>query len=167
MSELTTEDLRKKASELGIKFTKNTSDDTLLSKIETAEKAVAPSRAVNVGRSNAKALKRVKIIPLNPNEQHIPGKFFTFANSYITFKKSVMFKTEIFLEKVMIDHIKGLKYSHIEGNIKDGLNANNNKSAPKKSLLPAYNVVDLPDLTKEQFEALKRDKATRDATIKE
>lgn len=37
MAELTTEDLRKKASELGIKFTKNTSDDTLISKVETAE----------------------------------------------------------------------------------------------------------------------------------
>lgn len=34
MSELTSEELRAKATELGIKFTKNTSDDTLINKID-------------------------------------------------------------------------------------------------------------------------------------
>ena len=38
MSAITTEELRVKADELGIKYTAKTSDDTLLAKIEKAEK---------------------------------------------------------------------------------------------------------------------------------
>lgn len=164
MSELTSEELRAKATELGIKFTKNTSDDTLIAKIDTVEAETRRAREGSISRKEGRALKRVRIMPLNPLEAKLPAKWFILANSLYTLKKAVLFNKDIFLEKAMINHIKQLKFLQIESNADT---ADTKHPTPNKSISPAYSVVELPDLTPAQLEALKKDKAMRDAAIKD
>lgn len=161
MSELTSEELRAKATELGIKFTKNTSDDTLINKIDAVEAETKRAREGNISRKEGRALKRVRIMPLNPLEAKLPAKWFILANSLYTLKKAVSFNKDIFLEKAMINHIKQLQFLQLESN------ADTKHTTPNKSITPAYSVVELPDLTPAQLEALKKDKAMRDAAIKD
>lgn len=161
MSELTSEELRAKATELGIKFTKNTSDDTLINKIDAVEAETKRAREGNISRKEGRALKRVRIMPLNPLEAKLPAKWFILANSLYTLKKAVSFNKDIFLEKAMINHIKQLQFLQFESN------ADTKHTTPNKSITPAYSVVELPDLTPAQLEALKKDKAMRDAAIKD
>lgn len=161
MSELTSEELRAKATELGIKFTKNTSDDTLINKIDAVEAETKRAREGNISRKEGRALKRVRIMPLNLLEAKLPAKWFILANSLYTLKKAVSFNKDIFLEKAMINHIKQLQFLQLESN------ADTKHTTPNKSITPAYSVVELPDLTPAQLEALKKDKAMRDAAIKD
>lgn len=161
MSELTSEELRAKATELGIKFTKNTSDDTLINKIDAVEAETKRAREGNISRKEGRALKRVRIMPLNPLEAKLPAKWFILANSLYTLKKAVSFNKDIFLEKAMINHIKQLQFLQLESN------ADTKHTTPNKFITPAYSVVELPDLTPAQLEALKKDKAMRDAAIKD
>lgn len=161
MSELTSEELRTKATELGIKFTKNTSDDTLIAKIDAVEAETKRAREGNISRKEGRALKRVRIMPLNPLEAKLPAKWFILANSLYTLKKAVSFNKDIFLEKAMINHIKQLQFLQLESN------ADTKHTTPNKSITPAYSVVELPGLTPAQLEALKKDKAMRDAAIKD
>lgn len=161
MSALTSEELRIKATELGIKFTKNTSDDTLIAKIDAVEAETKRAREGNISRKEGRALKRVRIMPLNPLEAKLPAKWFILANSLYTLKKAVSFNKDIFLEKAMINHIKQLQFLQLESN------ADTKHTTPNKSITPAYSVVELPDLTPAQLEALKKDKAMRDAAIKD
>lgn len=161
MSALTSEELRTKATELGIKFTKNTSDDTLINKIDAVEAETKRAREGNISRKEGRALKRVRIMPLNPLEAKLPAKWFILVNSLYTLKKAVSFNKDIFLEKAMINHIKQLQFLQLESN------ADTKHTTPNKSITPAYSVVELPDLTPAQLEALKKDKAMRDAAIKD
>ena len=100
-------------------------------------------------------------MPLNPLEAKLPAKWFILANSLYTLKKAVSFNKDIFLEKAMINHIKQLQFLQFESN------ADTKHTTPNKSITPAYSVVELPDLTPAQLEALKKDKAMRDAAIKD
>ena len=56
---ISSEDLRAKAKTLGIKFTKNTSDDTLIAKIEEIENSskVVQSKTIRTSRNTLMALK--------------------------------------------------------------------------------------------------------------
>ena len=56
---ISSEELRAKAKALGIKFTKNTSDDTLISKIEEIENSATVVQAKNI-KNSRKAKMRVK-----------------------------------------------------------------------------------------------------------
>ena len=87
MSAITTEELRVKADELGIRYTSKTSDDTLLAKIEKAEKereAKNKQVAEKKVAINRRLKRRVEVRPLNPNELHMKAKFFCLMNSVDT-----------------------------------------------------------------------------------
>ena len=66
MAELTTEELRSKATKLGIKCIKTTSDDVLLDKIDAKKKLQAATANLLSGHTPLTALKRIKVTPLNP-----------------------------------------------------------------------------------------------------
>lgn len=163
--ELTTEQLRTRAKELGIKFTKNTSDDTLIDKIEKAEAERAPSVNITASKTSAKALKRVKIIPNNPLERDLPCKLFCVCNRVITLKKVVQFDTPIFLENGVIECIKEQKYVHV----KDNTEGDNLTGKPEPVFKDAYTVLELHTPTEEEWNkdtewvAMKNDKKLKDA----
>lgn len=157
MSVLTTDELKAKADKLGIKYTSKTSDDVLLAKIEAAEAKQKTKDNQTIDTANLMKLKRVIIKPLNPNELHQSAKYFCVMNRYMTVRKAVLFDKPIFLEQVMIDHIKSQTYVQVPSNM------NNNQPETDTRIVAAYSVTDLPDLTKEEFENLKKDKALRDA----
>ena len=157
MTVMTTEMLRAKADELGIRYTSKTSDDILLAKIEGAEAKKVKKDNTKIDMGELMKLKRVIIKPLNPNELHQSAKYFCIMNRYMTVRKAVLFDKPIFLEQVMIDHIKSINYVQVPSNL------NNKQPETETKLTPAYSVTDLPDLTKDELDKLKKDKALRDA----
>ena len=163
MAEITTEELRSKATSLGIKFTATTADDILLNKIEAYEKAHKAGISTTKAKDSLKVLKRVQIAPLNPNELHLESKFFMLSNTYATLKKVVLFNTPIFLEQVMIEHIKGLEYLQLSSNA----DKKEKSPTPAKAIRPAYTVTMLSDITPEELKAMKEDKKTKNMTIKD
>jgi hypothetical protein len=157
MTIMTTEMLRAKADELGVRYTAKTSDDVLLAKIEEAEKKQVKKDNAKIDTAELMKLKRVTIKPLNPNELHQKTKYFCVMNRYLTLRKAILFDKPIFLEQIMIDHIKGLNYVQVPSNL------DNTQPTTETKIVPAYSVIDLPDLTKEELNQLKKDKALRDA----
>lgn len=167
MSEITTADLKEEATKLGIKFTSKTSDDTLLAKIEAEKEKLSkeandPSKAIKKANDSCAILKRVTVTPLNPLEIKQTSKYISFCNSYITINKAVLFNKPIFLEVAVIDLLKSMRYQQVPNSAKV-----NDKANLGNVLVPAYSVTDLPDLTKEEFEVLRKDKAIRNSTIKD
>lgn len=167
MSALTTEELRSKADELGIKYTSKTSDDTLLAKVEKAEKEKQNQEQAKEFREsiqNKRLKRRVKIVPLNPNELNLDAKYFMLMNSSSVEKAVIKFNTPWFVSDQMIEHIKSIQYLYVPSNIKkpSDLGATS-KDEVEKRLKPAYTVVELGPITKEEFDNMKKDKMLRDS----
>lgn len=165
MSAVTSEELRVKADELGIRYTSKTSDDTLLAKIEKAEKELEEKKKQTKEKeaTQSRLLKRrVKVIPLNPNELHMKAKFFCIMNSSSTEKVAVPFSTPWFLSNQMIEHIKSQRYLFIPSNLtKSGLGTA--EKSVDKELREAYSIVELGPITEEEFNNMKKDKMLRDS----
>ena len=85
------------------------------------------------------------------------------SNTYTTLKKVVLFNTPIFLEQVMIEHIKGLEYLQLSSNA----DKKEKNPIPTKSIRPAYTVTMLSDITPEELKSMKEDKKTKNMTIKD
>lgn len=167
-------ELRVKAKALGIKFTKNTSDDTLISKIEAIENNAITKQAKGISESrNRMALRRVIITPRNPLEHDLPAKFITIANRYITVRKAVQFGTEIFLEQCVIDSLKEAKYLHIYDNTRSTSSSKMPDQKPKTELRPAYGIEYLHTPTEQEWKndtewkAMREKKALTNAANKE
>lgn len=168
---ISSEDLRTKAKRLGIKFTKNTTDDVLIAKIEGIENSTGrvQSKNTQVSRQSLMALKHVKITPLNPTEFNIKAKFFTLANRYISVTKAVTFNEPIFLEQCIIDLIKEMKFLNIQSNTNSRGKAGSER--PRTELKPAYAVSELHTPTEEEWKngaewkAMREDKRMRDAAL--
>lgn len=168
MAELTTEELRSKATKLGIKFTKSTPDDVLLDKIEAKEKLQAATVNLLSGHTPLTALKRIKVTPLNPLERNIEGKYFLLHNSFASIKRMVPFRVPTHAEVAIIQMIEDSKYIQMDSNIDKiakGKVGSGEKPEPRE--VKAYQVEYLPDLTKAELEAMKKDKTMRDVTIKD
>ena len=82
--EITTEELRAKAKELHIRFTKSTSDDVLLEKIEEAEKLLAPKIKKQFTNKNRMALVHVQVNSLDPYIQKQPHVFRQISNEVVS-----------------------------------------------------------------------------------
>lgn len=165
MSALTSEELRVKADELGIKYTSKTSDDTLLAKIEKAEKELEEKEKQTKVKESVKSRllkRRVKVIPLNPNELHMKAKFFCIMNSTSTEKVAVPFNTPWFLSDQMIEHIKAQRYLFVPSNLtRSGLGtADKNVNKEQRE---AYSIVELGPISEEEFNNMKKDKMLRDS----
>lgn len=162
---ISSEELRAKAKALGIKFTKNTSDDTLISKIEEIENSATVVQAKNIknSRNTLMALKRVTVQPLNPIESRsdITGKFITVANRFVNVKKAVQFNTPIFLEQCVIDVLEELEFLHIEDNVTPRAGKMPN-ARPKHEMRKAYNIIYHHTPTEEEWKNDPEWKAMRD-----
>lgn len=147
--EITTEELRAKAKKLGIRFTKNTSDDVLLEKIEKAEQDTR--RIINKETTSSKktsmALQRVQVSPLNPLELNLPCKYVAFANRYVTVSKAVQFNTPIFLEECIIAMLKEQKYLYV----KDNTEKHSLQPAPEHVYKDAYAITYLGTPTESEW----------------
>lgn len=171
MSAITSEELRVKADELGIKYTSKTSDDTLLAKIEKAEKEkkeVDSKVQAREAATNRRLKRRVKVVPLNPCELHLDAKYFMIFNRNSSEKVIVKFNTPWFLSAQMIDHLKGLRYLYVPSNIKKPSDRGiSSKDELKREYKPAYQVVELGNISEEEFNEMKKEKALKNASIKE
>ena len=114
--EISTEELRAKAKELHIRFTKSTSDDVLLEKIEEAEKLLAPKIKKQFTNKNRMALVHVQVNSLDPYIQKQPHVFRQISNEVVSLKKAIALNKPIFLEQCMIDLLKSEKFMTLESN---------------------------------------------------
>lgn len=168
--EISTEELKTKAKQLGIKFTKNTSDDALLAKIEAAEtkKANDVNQHTVDSKHECMALRRVQVAPLNPTEQKLPAKYVCFQNRYVKIAKAVSFNTPIFLEKCIIDVLNSTQYQVIVDNTQI-LGGKPIKQKPDTYWAPAYQVTELGTPTEEEWKndpkwkEMRKTKALKDS----
>ena len=168
---ISSEDLRAKAKRLGIAFTKNTTDDTLIAKIEGIENSTGrvQSKNTQVSRQSLMALKHVKVTPLNPTEFNVKAKFFTLANRYVSVTKAVVFNEPIFLEQCIINLINDMKFLSIHTNVNEKGKPGSEK--PRTELKSAYAISYLHTPTEDEWnngaewKAMREDKKMRDAAL--
>lgn len=124
-----------------------------------AEKEADIRRTV---RADALALVRCKIYNLNPQKRDLKGEIITVANKYIgKVSKFIPFGDEseggYHIEKVLYDDLLQRQYLDLRSKEVNG------KTVTTQRMVPEYNVVVLPMLTKEELAelALKQETAAR------
>ena len=168
---ITSDELRTKAKDLGIKFTKNTDDDTLIAKIEAIETSASrvQSRNVQNSRQQLTALKHVKVTPLNPVEFNQKAKYVSLVNRFVSIRKAVLFNEPIFLEQCIIDSLKSKKFINVITNVNG--KGKQGSERPRTELKPAYGITELHTPTEEEWnngaewKAMREDKKMRDAAL--
>ena len=121
--------------------------------------------AVNLGQAKLKArrealaLKRVVVTPKDPSKQNWEGEIFTVSNDVIgDVKKFVPFNIDkgFHVPKIIIDAL-----SSKECTIFVNKKGPDGKSVQEAKLIKAYQITELPPLTKEELEELGREQAAR------
>jgi len=123
------EKLKKEATDLGITFSPNIGEDTLLAKVTTFKEAqehektepelIVPvveykapeSAAAKAQRMRKEANKLVRIVAtcMNPNKKAMSGEFFSVSNAIVgTVKKYVHFDSEEgwHVPAIIVDHLR-------------------------------------------------------------
>lgn len=173
MALVTIEELRKEADDLGIRYSKNTSEDTLEKKIEQAKKDLetnkkreAEEAKRTIGEEFKKefmALKHVKIHSLVPDERKIKSKYVMFYNPYLTLKKLVQFDTPFYLESGIVDMLEAAQHLELDSNVESSGRIKDDR--PTTRLVKSYHIEILPMPTQKEFDKMKADKKLRDQTI--
>ena len=112
-------------------------------------------------RREAMALKRVVVTPKDPAKQNYEGEIFTVSNDVVgDVKKYVPYNLDAgyHVPKIILDALRS-KECTIFVNKKgpDG------KSVQEAKIIKAYQITELPPLTKEELEELGREQAARQA----
>ncbi len=166
MKDWTLDQLKEKADELGVSYSGNIKEATLLKKIEkeilnlaeetelengkTNEDTKTPEEVVQEQLDSAKSLVRIKLSCLNPMLKSRKGIRVQVGNSVLgTIGRFVPFDREWHVEKILVDDLKSRKFQTFESEeSKYGV------TRKRTVLSPAFNVIELEDLTKEELEKL-------------
>lgn len=166
--EVSLNELKKQADDLGITYSPNIGEATLLEKIQKAKiaKGIIDARAkAKDEKKELTKLLHVQITNLNDKESDVPAKFFEIGNREMHLRKAIQFDTPIFLEKWVVDYLKNQKFVKMPDTANAARRGKPVSNEPR--LLPAYSIEYLEDITPEKLEEMKKDKQMRDATIKE
>ena len=153
------EEYREKLEEEKRKMQANLEVNMAKKNAEGVDAAVSLGQAKLKARREALALKRVIVTPKDPAKQNWEGEIFTISNDVIgDVKKFVPYNldTGYHVPKIILDALQS-KECTIFVNKKgpDG------KSVQEAKLIKAYQVTELPPLTKEELEELGREQAAR------
>lgn len=153
-----------KATELGLEFPKNISNDKLDELLEEAEmlakeaqyekpevKPDAPKKVDKASaRKEALRMRRVIITPLDERMRTAPSELYSVGNKNIGFiKKVVRFGIETLEPQIVLDTLKEKKALIQQTTIVNG------RPKTTKRQGAAFAIEYLPDLTKEELEELK------------
>lgn len=156
--ELTT--LKARADKLKIPYSNNIGVETLREKINAVlEKQEAPKNPVISEREkiikDAMRLIRCKIVCLNPSKKDLNGEIFTVANDVIgKVSKFVPYTSPAsdswHLPNIIVQFLKSKKYA----DIRMPKNKDQRQFTVKYDLVPEFNIIELPPLTKEELAKL-------------
>lgn len=147
--------LKQQLTERGIKFKANASKATLEKLlIEADEQEAKQETNENVTKQQQEAHKLIRVIvtPNDPIKQQMTQEFFGCGNSVLgTVSRVVVFGEEWHVEKIILDLIKSKQYQFF-------VPKRNEKGdvVMVSKTAPAYNVVELPPLTKDELKELAR-----------
>lgn len=160
---LTLDELKAKATELGLAFKDNATQATLEKLIKEHEAKQANPEELDENAMRLKLekeqLKLVKVIvtTTDPSKVQYKGEYFSVGNAVLgTVSRFVPFNTEWLVEQFLVSHIKSKEFQHIVIH-----NQGDAKEWHESKLVPAYNVVELPAPTKEELEELAKRQANR------
>ena len=183
MEELTLDELKNQAKELGIKYSPNIGAEALQKKIAEAsaepvqklheevptinndiptdDPVLQQARIRKHGREEALKLVRCRIANNDPNKRDLMGDYYTVANSVIgKVTKYVPFRGKAaeswHIPMCIYNFLKSKKYVNIGGisNDKDDLS-----NIDRAQELPEFNIEILPPLTQEQLDELAKEQA--------
>lgn len=182
MSELTLDELKNQAKELGIKFSPNIGYEALQQKIKDAQEApveevedaptvnnevptddpvLEAARLRKKAREEALKLVRCKIVNNDPNKNDLQGDYYTVANSVIgKVTKYVPFRGKAaeswHIPMCIYNFLVTKKYVNIGGVSNDKADLSNMDRAQE---MPEFSITILPPLTKEELEQLAKEQA--------
>ena len=179
MEELTLDELKNQAKELGIKYSPNIGAEALQKKIAEAsaepvqkvptvnndiptnDPVLQQARIRKHGREEALKLVRCRIANNDPNKRDLMGDYYTVANSVIgKVTKYVPFRGKAaeswHIPMCIYNFLKSKKYVNIGGISNDRDDLSNVDRAQE---LPEFNIEILPPLTQEQLDELAKEQA--------
>lgn len=166
MSEVTEyELLKQQLTERGITFKANASKATLEKLLQEADKAEEVQEAnatLSTLISESTKLIRCIITPNDPIKQQMGQEYFGTGNSVMgTISRMVVFGEEWHVEKMLLDIIKSKQYQFFVPKKND-----KGDVVMVSKVAPAYNVQELPPLTKEELNELaKNQRATESLMV--
>lgn len=161
--ELTT--LKAKADLMGIQYNPNIGLDTLRERVnkhlqDTEQNQQQPVNAAPVivdTRMESMKLVKVIVTSMDQTKKDYPGEVFTVSNAVIpTIKRFVPFGTETHVEKILLDVIKDKQCLQLVEDSQAKI-----KGMKKKKSIRAYAVQELPQLTVEELEELRKAQLAR------
>ena len=163
LDELTT--LKAKADLMGIPYSPNIGLDTLRERVnkrlqdtkQNQQQSVSAAPVVVDTRMESMKLVRVIVTSMDQTKKDYPGEVFTVSNAVIpTIKRFVPFGIETHVEKILLDVIKDKQCLQLVEDSQAKI-----KGMKKKKIIRAYAVQELPQLTAEELEELRKAQLAR------
>lgn len=154
--------LKARADKLGITYSNNIGIETLREKINAILKSNETEETTKKSKNireevymDAMRLIRCKIVCLNPSKKDLNGEFFTVANDVLgKVSKYVPYTSPAsdswHLPNIIVQYLKSKKYA----DIRMPKNKNQRQFTVKYELVPEFNIIELPPLTKEELAKL-------------
>lgn len=161
--ELTT--LKAKADLMGIQYSPNIGLDTLRERVnkrlqdtkQNQQQSVNAAHVVVDTRMESMKLVKVIVTSMDQTKKDYPGEVFTVSNAVIpTIKRFVPFGIETHVEKILLDVIKDKQCLQLVEDSQAKI-----KGMKKKKIIRAYAVQELPQLTVEELEELRKAQLAR------
>ena len=165
--------LKQRADLLGISYPANVTLKTLKAKVLAAQKQteheveatdqdtalISQSSELQKMRDENLALVRVIIAPMCPTKRELQGDIFSVSNSVLgTVKKYIPYNVEWHVPVFLLKMLKRKKLQTFV-TIKDA----QGRPTRKPRIVPAFQITELPPLTPDELEALKKSQALRQA----
>lgn len=157
--------LKAKADLMGIQYSPNIGLDTLRDRVNkhlqndasSKDQPVIATDVVADTRKESMKLVRVIVTSMDQTKKDYPGEVFTVSNAVIpTIKRFVPFGIETHVEKILLDVIKDKQCLQLVEDSQAKI-----KGMKKKKIIRAYAVQELPQLTAEELEELRKAQLAR------
>lgn len=157
--------LKAKADLMGIQYSPNIGLDTLRERVnkhlqdteQNQQQSVNATAVAIDTRMESMKLVRVIVTSMDQTKKDYPGEVFTVSNAVIpTIKRFVPFGIETHVEKILLDVIKDKQCLQLVEDSQAKI-----KGMKKKKIIRAYAVQELPQLTVEELEELRKAQLAR------
>ena len=171
------ETLKAQATKMGISFHPNIGLETIKKRlkakqeptietvktVETVSKSapvITKREILNQRKNNALRSIRVQVTCMDPSRKAYQGQIFSVGNRLVGMvKKFVQFEVPFHVPSIILEQIKNAQYRH-SYKIRDA----RGNDIPQSKLVPAFSVVELPELTDAELKDLQQRQAVAAGT---
>lgn len=133
-------------------------------KPEATVKSLTRAERIKAHRAEHLALKRIIVTCMDPSKKELEGEVFTIANKFLgKVSKFVPFGNEEgwHVPKVLVEDIKARRFTYVKTVRRNGVDVVVPESMKD---MPAYAVMELPQLTAKELQELKQRQAMNSGT---